>query len=125
MPSRWRCTPGGRTIRRSSWPSSPAASARTWTPSAGGRLPADRAGPAALQPGLEVGFDLGGPGPVDLAGRVPALAQPLVAELVAHPDVLRALDDLLRQVGRYEDHAGRRAEDDVAGQDRRLADPQR
>jgi len=65
-------------------------------------------------PLLEIGLDLRWPGAIDLAGGVFALADPLVAELVAQANQFRPLDDFLGEVGRDEDHSLAGAQHDVA-----------
>src|SRR5919199_480406 len=78
-----------------------------------------------LQPFLEIGFDLLRPCAVDLARCVTSFVQALLAEDITCAHILRPLDDFLRKMRRDEDHPRRRPKDDVARQDRRLADADR
>src|SRR5688500_14829791 len=71
----------------------------------------------ATLPSLKIRLDILAPGShIDLAAGVCARADPQLAELVAHPRVLAALDHLLGEMGWDDDHAGRRTKHDIARQ---------
>src|SRR5947209_7571664 len=78
-----------------------------------------------LPPLCKIRFDLLRPFTVDLARRILAFAEALVAKAIAEADLLGALHDLLGEVGRDKDDTGAGAEDDVAGKHGRLADADR
>src|SRR6266542_6002604 len=68
-----------------------------------------------LPPGLKIRLDVLTPvRHVDIAAGVLALGEAHLAELVTHAYVLARLDDGLHELRRYEEHAGWRAEHDVA-----------
>ena len=63
-----------------------------------------------FQPGPVILSDVFPPGrDVDLAGRILALRQPLLAEGIAQVDVLAEFDDLLGEMRRNEDSGGGQA----------------
>jgi hypothetical protein len=75
-----------------------------------------------VQPFAEIGFDFRSPDDVDLAGRVFALAETLVSELVAERDALRFADDFFGEMSRDERDALALGEYDIAGEDGDTAD---